>query len=269
MLERIRLVRTRCIFAICLLLGLLKPALAECHIPRYRDGFVFADSQAETMINISIRLNDFAPEKLRCLANALHRRFQDRKIVTVFILSSHEAAKNWSIRNIEPTPESLARDTKVHAIYNYNSEKQEDFIALMPFLDLSMRSPFTTRIGRQSDDEIHCTVELADRCLLAMKDIFYPGNPRRTGQSGRVRLSGAIRPDGKVQDVQVIGENSKITTAFAKEAAENFSTWVFERAKRSDRVEITYRYKIVDNSVSTTVDFKPPNEVLVSEHVLR
>lgn len=268
-LEGINVVGTRCIFAVCLLFGLLESAFSECHVPSYRDGLILADKQSETMMNISIPLSDFAPEKLRCLANALHRRFQDRKIITVFVLSSHKVAKNWIYQTIEPPPESVVENATVHAIYRYNSEKKEDFIALMPYLDLSMEGRFSTRIERQSEGEIHCKVELADRCLLARQDISYPGGPQRVGQSGRVSLSGVIRPDGKVQNVQVLGESSEANAAFAKEAAENFSTWVFERANRSDRVEIMYRYEMVDMSTHSTVEFKPPNEVLVSEHVLR
>ena len=84
-----------CIVLAGLLVGALPiAARAECQAPKYRKGFVWEDSSLELGMNISIRMSDFAPDRLVCLAQALRQRYQGRKKMLVLFFGSSKAARN-------------------------------------------------------------------------------------------------------------------------------------------------------------------------------
>lgn len=74
---------------VCLILLLVQISFAQCKPPKYRKGFVLADSKSRVWMGISIQLEDFAPEKLVCLAAALKKHYHDSKEINILIFSSH------------------------------------------------------------------------------------------------------------------------------------------------------------------------------------
>src|SRR6266536_5058396 len=91
-------------------------AFAPCVAPDYRLGHVVVDSQSDVLVAVSIRLNDFAPAKLVCLAGALKQRYRDRKSVDVLIFSSPVAAKYYRRYEIEgPRTTNIKTESRIHS----------------------------------------------------------------------------------------------------------------------------------------------------------
>jgi hypothetical protein len=64
-----------------------------CTPPRYERGKVYVNSSSEVIMQISLRPSDLDPNKLACLATALHRQHSGARAISVTIYDSFEAAR--------------------------------------------------------------------------------------------------------------------------------------------------------------------------------
>ncbi len=244
-------------------------AFGACNAPRYRIGRVLEDSASDIAIHISIRLEDFAPGKLICLAEALRQRYPGRN-VTAFIFSSREAAVGWSPHPIEQTPKSFESDSKFHGCYFYDKEKHEEYLLITPDgHSQQVDSPLNTRMDLPVTGAPACRLAIGGRCLLEFEHIDYPSTEDGTKIFGRVTIAGNIQRDGAVSGLAVV--DAKVNpperqSVLVKWAVHNLGTWRFEPAKHKDRVRIRYDFEVTDSPLvgyEHNVQFRLPDEVKI------
>lgn len=245
--------RTRARLVIFFIVGMRTCVAGDCRSPSYREGFVWEDSASSIMMNISIPMNDFAPARLVCLAEAMKQRYSDRRKISIFMFNSYASAKHYT----HPfSGDSFQRrvnwSLQMHASYSFDDGKGEDAVFLMPFGDpepyftFGDREPsFNTRIDLPVTSMPSCTLERSGRCLLALDSVDYPWDALTAGVSGTVTLEGVIGRDGRVRHVRSVGLEAHPSGAkshLSDAALRNLKTWRFEAAGDEVPIQITYSY---------------------------
>lgn len=238
----------RCAFFLaCLIVGTGTSTYAGCRVPHYRKGYVSENSASSIMINVSVAMKDFVPERLACLATALRQRYAGRKSIDVWVYSTHAAARFDRVPEDGDTVKpNTPWDLQIHGFYSFHADKHDERVELLPFgNDRSFETVFNLPVTVIPP----CTLEIKGRCLLALDHIAYPGDALQAHVSGRATVSGTIARSGKMKDVKAvapstntdIGNNALMIAALA-----NLKTWRFEPASHEDSVRIVYSYQIVN-----------------------
>jgi len=243
-------------------------AFGACNVPHYRRVRTLVDTASDVYIDISIRLKDFAPERLTCLAQALKAKYPGRNM-GVSIFSSFNAALGYSPSTIDASPDVVYCQSRLHGHYAYNKDKHEEYLLIRPDgLSRDPHSPFNTRIDLPVPGTPVCRLSINGRCLLEFQHIDYPYVEGKMAVSGRVTLSGSIRRDGVLSDLAVVEAEAtppERQSALADWALNNLGTWRFEPAKHKDAVRITYHFDADLPLVqqATEVQFRLPSEVRI------
>jgi len=261
--------------ATCLAFGTGTYAVASGGVPRYRTGIVWEDSKSKVVMQISIRLDDFAPGKLVRLAELLKDRYRDHEYIGILIFSSHYAAVHCN-----PVPYGDGSRTRegdrsqscleqLHANYSYDAKKSEEHLDIIPGRGAVDGGTWATRIDLPLVGTPQCRLQINGRCLIALSDFLYPSDALKTKASATITLTGTITQRGSMDDVRIVEAVTNPRDErglFVKEALHNLRTWRFEGAPRRDGVRITYRYAI-DASLAPggkNVQFALPDEVVIS-----
>jgi len=262
----LNLLRPFCIaVALC---GATAAAPGVCGPPSYRVGRTWADNAAQTLIDISIPLEDFAPDSLICLAGALRRQYPERS-VKAYIFSSYEAAMGFVPGDMDLPLGAADYQFKLHGIYAYDKETQKEYLKIDPDGYREWDPLLETRIDLPVTATPVCRLGIAGRCLLEFRHIYYPNTAGNADVSGRVTVTGRIRRDGTVSGLAVAGAEASPPDqrqALADFASSNLGTWRFEPGKRDEAVRITYYFEVADSRSAVheaNVEFGLPNEVRV------
>jgi hypothetical protein len=257
------------LFVVVVVLSEAICTFGACRVPHYRRGRTWEVTGSDINIDISIRLKDFAPERLICLAGALRQKYPERN-VAAFIFSSHEAALGYVPVSVEQTPVFVEYQSKLHGYYFYNKEKHDNYLLITPDgRSQEVDSQFTTRLDLPVTGTPVCRLAIDGRCLLEFQHIYYLSFEGKTEISGRVTLGGVIRRDGAVSDLAVVDakvnppERQSVLVDWAKE---HLGTWRFEPGRHKDRVRITYSFVVADSPLvghGTDVQFRLPYEVRI------
>jgi len=243
-------------------------ASAPCAAPEYRTAQRLARSPSEISLYISVRLEDFAPAKLICLAGALREAFPGRS-VSAAIFSSYKAALDFVPPGPEFIPEQVDAQFRLHGMYVYDKVKHEEYVTIEPDGAHTYDPALITRIDLPAVGTPACKVGINGRCLLEFQHIYYPYVEHQRWARGQVTLAGSIQPDGTMAGVSVLGGQVDPPAQWAlivKFAAKNLRTSRFEPGERKDAVRITYRFEGVHSPVvgnGTGVQFRLPGEVIV------
>ena len=164
------------------------------------------------------------------------------------MFSSERAAKRYTMPmtgdNVAPRVSWAVQN---HAIYSFDRTKHEEYIALeplgtgsttisMPDLSTTLALPVTT-LPR-------CSLEVANRCLLALSHIDYPLNALKANVSGNIMLQGVIGRDGALKNTGVAATESDPERLLVNAALKNLRTWRFETATEEHPIRIVYSYSI-------------------------
>lgn len=244
-------------------------AFGACDVPHYRTGRTWADKASEIDVAISIRLEDFAPERLICLAWALRQKYPGRNIAA-YMFSSREAALGYLPTSIDPSPKVMEYQSKLHGYYSYNRDRHEDYLLIMPDgTSQDLDSPLATRMDLPVTGTPVCRLAINGRCLLEFQTISYPTVEGRAEISGRVTLGGSIPRNGALSEVAVVDANvspPERQSVLLDWARQNFSTWRFAPSRHKDAVRITYYFEVVDGPLmehGSGVQFRLPDEVRI------
>jgi TonB family protein len=268
----------RIFLILCLVAATCQSAAANCEPPHYDTGKVWESSKSKLLMTVSIKISDFAPQRLVCLAEAFKQKYADLEHIDILVFSSLDAARYWLPFQADSVPTSKkhgkAYDSywffarQLHALYSYHADKREEYILIKP-LGSHKEGPYDTRIILPPAATPHCRFEIYDRCLLALEDIEYPVEPLKAKASGMVTLAGTVARDGKMTRIQVAKANTSSAEwkdLFVREAVNNLKTWRLEAAEHKDSVRITYTYSM-DSSLrypgQVQVDLALPNEVRI------
>jgi TonB family protein len=245
--SRVGQARSAGLLVLFLALSTWTSAAAECRVPSYRTGHVWEDTASSIMVNISIQARDFVPSRLVCLAEALKRRYSDRKEIDILVFGSLAAARRFTMPLIGDWVDSphVNPTAQLHAKYHRNVDKQEDFVIVGP---VGNRQP-VQRIHLPANSTPPCTFQVAGRCLLAIDREtleYYPSAAWRANVSASVTLAGAIDKGGRVTNVKAIEmpASSRTIDLILQAALRNLRTWRFEPAQRRDSLRITYVYRV-------------------------
>jgi len=260
----------RIALATCIILASGASAYTQCPAPQYRKGIVWEDSKSTVNMYISIRLRDFSPSRLVCLAKSLRERYRDRKSITIYIFSSREAAKHWVSMQQEETRKHAELGAEMHGAYFCDADKHEEYLLIIPDPRKSyIGAPFDTRIDLPISGTPQCRLQMNSRCLLAFRHPNYPSEALKVKASGTVTLTGTITRDGKMTDVRIAeaaANPPEGRASLANSTLENLKAWRFEPAQHKDAVRITYSYKI-DASLASKgqvdVDFALPSQIVI------
>jgi TonB family protein len=244
-------------------------------VPRYRAGIAWEDSKSRVVLQISIRLVDFAPDKLVRLAETLKQHYRDREYIGILIFSSHDAAMHC---NPAPygdgfPPRNGGRPhsclESLHANYTYDAIKREEHLDLMPWHGSVDGGPLATRFDLPLVGAPQCRLQIMGRCLLALSDFTYPSEALKRKSSGTVVLTGEIKRNGKVAALRVAESDVNPVEGkdiLARAALENLKAWRFDAGERDDPIRITYSY-VIDASLPRGappgVEWGLPNQVTI------
>lgn len=231
-------------------------------------------------MHISVPRGDFTIDNVLCLAETLRTQHREWKDVVVLFFSSDEAAESFDASGMADFREVVDASGRIVATENigrfrkelralsvFDVEKHEDYIEITP-LGLKSGTPYTTRIELPVTRKAHCRIELRDRCVLAMDEIAFQDEALRARVANAVTLTGHIRPDGTVADVQVVsarGTSGEVTDRLVAASVANLRTWWVEPAPRQDKFRITYSY-LVDSSLPrghVSVQFAMPDRITI------
>ena len=239
-----------------------------CKAPHYRVGKILENSASDITFHISVRLEDFAPGRLICLAGALRQKYPERN-VTALIFSSHEAAKGFQPASVEAVPVEYRYQSMLHASYIYDVERDENYLQIWPNgVTADADLGISTFIGLTVKGTPSCTLAINGRCLLEFQHIYYPSYEIQAEISGHVTLAGSIWRKGATSDLAVVDAKAdppERQSALIDWAKRNFITWRFEPAKHKDAVRMTYRFEVADPSIrhEHRVVFQLPDEVRI------
>jgi TonB family protein len=260
---------TGCLFIAIAVFATTDGANGACKAPQYRGGRVWVDAASEIAVDVSIRLEDFAPSRLTCLAGALKRAYSGRNIAA-YVFSSHEAAVGYLPTAIDPSPDAQEYQTKLHGYYFYNSEKHEEYLLIFPNRNhQEVDSPLITRIDLPAERVPTCKLAIHNRCLLEFREIHYPPAGNRANVSGTVTIAATIRRDGAVSDVKLAAarvDSEEAQPLFVNSAIQNLKTWRFETSGRKESLRITYRFELSDSPPTgwrRLMQFRLPDEVTI------
>lgn len=266
---------TRIMALLILVLCLGACTHAGCSGPRFQTGTVLADSSTELIMNISIPLQDFSPAKLVCLSLNLKGHYENRRSIIVSIFSSRKAASSsLGVWPIEETKGALEMLAQMHAQYTFDADKRVDKLEIIPMptisSNLSVRKLYDTEIDFPLSAAPHCRLEIDQRCLIALENIYFPSNKETHNRAaGTVILSGKIARNGKMRDVTAV--HASVTpnadkNMVAEAALANLKTWQLEPSNHEDSVRITYSYQIDDSHVSkgaVHLEFDLPEKITI------
>ena len=259
------------VFAVAgLLLSLATGAWAKCDVPPYKVGKVWEDSTSRVAIGISIRLQDFAPHRLLCLATTLRERYSSRQDVSILIFSDRDASRHYVPSATESSSEKIRNASKMHALYTFDAEKREEYVLLMPDpLIQDPTSPLNTKWDLPNSNEIACNLRICHRCLLEFRHLSYPWQDGGALASGVVTLTGTISRNGAVGKIDLVGvEASRAAdrSLLVNAAVGNLKSWRFENALTEEKLRISYAFVLTRGSglkFGTQVSFSLPDRVIV------
>lgn len=268
----------RTLLACCIALLAFAAASAKCTAPRYREGQLWENSDSTVLMSVSVPLQDFAPERLICLAQAFRDRYQERKSITILIFSSPEAAKRYLPRQADNLPPKTIKEqrlqssafwlSQLHGLYSYNVDAHQEYLDIRP-VGSDIEGPFDTRIDLPVATTPHCRFETSGRCLLALEDVTYPSDALKARISGTVTLTATIASDGKIKGIHVAHASANPAEKMeilSKAAAHDLATWRLEGAPHEDPFQITFSY-VIDTTLprpgDVTVKVALPNQVTI------
>lgn len=237
---------------------------AHCNsTPSYEIGKTFPSVNNSIVLDVSLPIGDFSPDKLVCLATALKEKFNHRQIAVDFF-SSHEAARNYSFRRPEVLPKDDLWASKKHAEYYFNPDTKEEYLLLIPDgLVPDQNSPFNTRIDLATGEKSPCRLRIEGRCLLSFDNIY---SAKEYG-FGTVIVNAEIKENGAVSVKNAKGEspNSARESALTQFAVRNLKSWRFEPADRKTKIRITFSIEQVDTPLKNgiNVEFTLPERVKI------
>lgn len=255
----------------CVRLLALSAAVAACGacvVPQYRVAKESENDKSGAVLRISIRLEDFAPGRLACLAGALREKYPDRDI-SAAIFSDYNAARNFMPGDQELTPLQLSAKSKLHGSYHYDRTRGENFVFLTPDTHSgSANSPFNTRIDLPLKGPPVCKLAIDGRCLLEFKHIDYPSIGGKTDGSGEVTVTGRIRPNGALSDLKAVETKAQPPaweSALKEFTLRNLQTWRFEPSSHESPLHITYSFSLTDSGApgNTGAVFQLPEQVRI------
>jgi TonB family protein len=258
----------------CLVLAFLpSPSPAACDAPRYRVGHVWEASKSNLMMNISVRMSDFVPEKLVCLAQTLKDRYRDGKELEFLIFSTHTAAIHYTMplsgdSHSKRTPWAM----QLYATYFFHPDKNEEYLYLTSNPAKSfIGSPFDVRIDLPAAAIPPCKFQLNNRCLLAFANIEYPQAAKKAKGNGEITVTATVRRDGKISDAKIAQQQASSLSAekeLADTALENIKSWQFEKTTHSDNIRVTYSYVISTSHEETPgMKLELPNRVVITDAI--
>jgi hypothetical protein len=220
------------------------------------------DTASEVMLNVAIRPEDFAPERLICLASHLKRTYRAAEIRAA-IFSSYPAALYFIPLVSDNSKNAILWASQRHAEYNYEAEKHEEYLILIPdALSFAPNSPFNTRIDLPAAGNLRCKLEIRGRCLLEFEHI---GASSDDGPA-MVTLEAQIDRDGSVSNVHVV--HAEVTPSIQQKALvdlalQNLKSWRFEYSLNNDEMKIAYTIEHVTTPLEhgVNVQFMLPDRV--------
>jgi hypothetical protein len=259
-----RALSCRGLFVVLLFFSGTLYAYGDCRVPHYRIGATYDNKAPNVLLNIAVRPEDLAPERLICLVNVLKKRYQAPEI-GIGIFSSYKAASNYIPLTVEYPKNAVLWASQQHAIYYYNAEKLEEYLLLLPDgLTMEPSSSFNTRIDLPVTGSPRCKVEVRGRCLLEFEHIAASTEHG----SGTVTLTAQIERSGAVTDVRVIDPDidpSSQKKALSGFATQNLRSWRFERSQTKDAIRIAYSLEHVDTPFKggINVQFMLPDRISI------
>jgi TonB family protein len=140
--------------------------------------------------------------------------------------------------------------------------KKQNIIYIMPY---GGDRTFDTEINLPVASVPAFTLQIADRCLLAIDKPQYPHEALIAGISGTVGLSAQITKQGMITDVSVPNSNSA-TQVLTNAAVANLTAWHEEPSSHDSAMRITYSYTITSSLPAgqmTHVEYKLPDDVVI------
>ena len=248
-----------------------RPALGACDPPQYRVARTLSNTQSQVYLAISIQLQDFAPQRLVCLAATLKKAYPGRDVV-VSIYSSPEAAERGE-PDIPDRPQFLSDyEYKLHSFYSYDRKTHKEYLLIAPDGYKHNDPLLTTRIDLPAVGLPVCKIEFNGRCLLEFEQMDYPGHLYHgPPASGQVTVRGNIQRDGAVSGVAAVSAKApsvKLRSLLVRLAVKNLRSWRFEPGKRMDSVHIKYDFDTHRDPTTlrhgTQVRFHLPSEVSIT-----
>lgn len=269
MLEHNKKIRKLLIFSILSINTFCVNALAKCSVPRYQIGKILENSNTSFVADISIQPKELVPLRLVCLATALKEQ-HPKQAISAYIFDSHEAARNNVPLAVEYAPKLVAWASRLHAVYFYNADKHEDYMVLIPDgLSQENDSPFNTRIDLPITKPPSCRLEIQNRCLLEFQHFTYGFGDNEREVFGTITLSGIIGKQGKITNIHITTANvmpPEQRNLLSAKARANLSTWRFTPDNKSNEIELTYGFEIINSSElkhKTQVQFFLPHKVII------
>jgi hypothetical protein len=161
-------------------------------------GRIWGDTKSTLGMNVSIQMEDFAPENLGCLAEAFNHRYHDRKRIIILIFGAHWASKYYDPNKSNPfieddySKQRKASVQQMHASYVYDIERHEHYVDIYPCGHKSFVSPSNlpyTRIDLPVVSKPQYQLQINGRCLIALDDIEYPFDAKKERVTGSVTLT--------------------------------------------------------------------------------
>jgi hypothetical protein len=237
------------------------PALAACNAPQYRTGLILENTSTDITLQISMRLEYFAPQQLICLAGEFQEKFPTRNIM-VTMFTDQKAAENYLPSLQEQTAWMLHVYSTLHALYVRNNS--EDYLLIVPDgKDLAKDSPSNTRIDLPLTGAPVCKLAMRNRCLLEFRQMYYPSFASKTDVSGRVTVKGSIQKNGIISNLTVVDSNvepSASRQSLSDWTIQNLRTWHFEPGQGVDDFRITFSF-VLTESAPAGVEMRLPDEV--------
>lgn len=247
---------------------------AQCRPPHFDRGHIWEDSASSVVMNASMRISDFAPERLVCLAGALRQRYSTQRRISVFLFTSETAAKHYTHPIAYPWTESMKPqvdwELREYARYSFDLDKGENAVYIMPF---GLRTDFQTKISLPVTTPPQCTLRMNSRCLLAADELEFPHDALAAEVSGSVTLVGSIAANGMLKNVRAskmtFNSNSKATIILVNSSLQNLRSWRLEPSNHADSVLIEYSYIIDPSRInkSTLLNFNLPNKIVIEAGV--
>jgi hypothetical protein len=269
----------------CLLVGGLNlwhatSAHAACVTPPYRVVRNFINTNGYGSAHISLRPETFTTSNLLCLAEELQRSHPKWNNIIVLFFSSDDAAENFDASGMGDWRDVIDGATgrslgsvnighfrnELRALYKLDRSQHISSLEILP-LGLMTTDEYATKTTVPAA-AIHCQARLANRCVLAMKPIEFPGDALSVQASGHVTVAGVIRQDGMPSDLQVVSVAvvpAEATNQLVAGALENLATWWLEPGSREDAFDLTYVYTVEPSGVTgrTVVQVEMPEQIVV------
>ncbi len=246
-----------------------------CRAPKFQLGTTVVDTRETLYVAASIKLDDFAPNRLVCLAAVLRKQYSGRVKIFVPIFSDSNAAKSFrGIPDIDRSPpgsreadfQRYALQHYLHGLYSYDVTRNEEYIVLKPLSGIGDLSS-DVRINLPFDGASHCH-QISGRCLLSSDPIEYPVAMSDDSPSQSVTIQAMITREGNVTNARNVGSpaESAVALQFLQETLANIRTWRFEPTKQVDTLQLTYHYRVAPDLWRGIhqVQFNLPNSVVLS-----